>query len=58
MNLLDAHVTKILSEPYFKHNKWWVNVEYLCWGLKSKTQLMFEDKETANNISVGYKFLC
>ena len=32
MNLLKHSVTKILSQPYRQFGRWWVDVEYTCWG--------------------------
>ena len=58
MNLLDASVTKVLGEPFFKWNKWWVRVEYKCWGRDSKTELMFSTEDKAKSVEIGFKFLC
>ena len=59
MNLLEAYVTKIISnEPIFKFDKYWIKVEYECWGLKSTTELMFDTEDKARDIKIGYKFLC
>ena len=57
MNLLEAEVIEVLSEPYFKHDKWWVTVNYDCYDLKSKTELMFNTEEEAKKVEVGFKFL-
>lgn len=57
MNLLDHAVTKILSEPYDKYNKWWVRVEYECYGNKGESSIMFNSKEQAEEVKVGYVFL-
>lgn len=57
MNLLECKVIKILGVPYFKYDKWWRNVEYECYGLYSKTDLMFSTEEEANNLQIGYVFL-
>jgi len=57
MNLLDAVVTKVKSEPFFDYEYWWVKVDYDCWSVKSETQLMFKTLEEAMEIKVGYKFL-
>lgn len=58
MNLLDAIVTEIIDyTPYFKYGKWWVDVEYDCYGRKSKTSLMFDTIEEVLEVKVGYKFL-
>lgn len=57
MNFLDATVTKRLSKPYYRYNKWCVDVEYDCWGRIEVTILMFKSKEEANCVDVGYEFL-
>ena len=33
MNLVDAVVTKVISGPYEEYGKWWVDVEYISWGV-------------------------
>lgn len=58
MNLLDANVTKIISnEPKYKYNKYWIRVEYECYGQHSLTDLMFNSEEEALSLKVGFKFL-
>lgn len=61
MNLLEAVVTKIIDNPkYYRHNnvEWWiVEVEYNCWGTKSTRALYFKDRDEAEKIEVGHKFL-
>lgn len=47
MNLVDAFVKKVISEPYEEYGKWWIDVEYISWGVPGKTRLMFESKEQA-----------
>ena len=42
MNLVDAFVKKVISEPYEEYGKWWIDVEYISWGVPGKTKLMFE----------------
>lgn len=56
MNLVDAVVTKVLSEPYLLFNKYWVDVEYNCYGVISKTNIMCSTEETAKAIKAGYTF--
>ena len=56
MNPVDAYVTNIIETPYFKYKKWWVKVEYECYGIY-KTELMFTTKEEAEKVYVGYEFL-
>ena len=58
MNLLEANVTKVLSKPFNQYNKWWVEVEYECYGRNLKTRLMFSEKEKAEKVDIGFLFLC
>ena len=58
MNLLEGTVKKVLSEPIFKWNKWWVEVEYNCYGSLSKTELMFSTEEKAKAVKIGFTFDC
>ena len=57
MNLLDAVVIKVKSQPFEDYGYWWVKVDYDCWSVKSETQLMFKTKEEAELVEIGYKFL-
>jgi hypothetical protein len=64
MNLLDAYVTKILSEPNFNSDyarqgvTWWeIMVEYDSYGVKDSRTLSFDTKEKAEAVKVGYHFL-
>lgn len=62
MNLVDCYVTKILDEPYFlklPNDKeiWVLNVEYDCYGSMQEIGLIFETKEEADKVEIGYKFL-
>ena len=57
MNLLDAHVTKVVSEPKLKYGKWFVSVEADCYGRPMTTELMFETEEQARQVEVGHEFL-
>lgn len=60
MNLIDAWVTKILSEPkQIKHGSLWrVLVEYDDdAGVTGQTMLYFYTKEEASNLKIGYEFL-
>lgn len=47
MNLVDAFVKKVISGPYEEYGKWWIDVEYISWGVPGKTRLMFDSKEQA-----------
>lgn len=57
MNLIECTVTKILSEPYHAYGKWFLKVEYTCYGVNSETTLMFDSIETANKIEICHEFL-
>ena len=57
MNLLDGYVVQILSEPYFEYDRWWVIVRYDCYGSISQSTLMFNTKEEADGVFIGYKFV-
>ena len=58
MNTLDAYVKKVMSKkPRYQYEKYWVKVEYLCYGLTSTVDLMFETEEEAMQVKEGYKFL-
>lgn len=57
MNLVDAVVTKVLSEPYLLYNKYWfVDVEHNCYGQVSETNIMCSTEEDAKAIKVWHKF--
>ncbi|EPC1761859.1 hypothetical protein ACRXCO_004915, partial [Escherichia coli] len=56
-NLVDAFVKKVISGPYEEYGKWWIDVEYISWGVPGKTRLMFDSKEQALEVKEGYKFL-
>ena len=57
MNTLDAFVKKVMSKkPRYQYEKYWIKVEYLCYGLTSTTDLMFDTEEEAKSIKEGYKF--
>ncbi len=60
MNLLDATVTKVLSRPKqyaFSKERWFVEVEYECWGRVSNGEIMKNSLEEALLVKPGYKFL-
>lgn len=50
MNLVDAFVTKVISGPYEEYGKWWVDVEYISWGVPGKSRLMFGSREQAQEV--------
>ncbi len=56
MNLIDCKVIEVLYKPVYKYKKWFLKVRYECEGLKSTTQLMFDRKEQALQITVGHIF--
>ncbi|OEM87284.1 hypothetical protein BHF37_25755 [Escherichia coli] len=45
------------SVDTYEYGKWWIDVEYISWGVPGKTRLMFESKEQALEVKEGYKFL-
>ncbi|HFU8482717.1 TPA: hypothetical protein ACH7GJ_005584, partial [Escherichia coli] len=57
MNLVDAFVTKVISGPYEEYGKWWVDVEYISWGVPGKSRLMFGSREQAQEVQEGFRFL-
>lgn len=57
MNLLECIVVEITSKPYFKYDKWWVNVNYECYGLNSSMSLMFDTEKECESVKVGHEFL-
>ena len=57
MNKLNAIILKILSNPYFSYNKWWVDVQYDCWGKLDSTKLPFDSKEEAEALGVNTEIL-
>lgn len=57
MNVIDAWVTKVQGEPYYKYDKWWVKVDSEDMGGTTNDTLMFETKEEAEKVQPGYKFL-
>jgi len=56
VNVVDAVVTKVLSEPYLNY-LWCVDVEASFWGNKSNTIVYCNSKEEADKVNVGYNFL-
>ena len=66
MNVIDAEVTEVLSEPNFVNNKerfgenhcnWWaVKVKYADMGGGGKKELHFNSKEEAEKVEEGYIF--
>ena len=56
MNTVKAVVKKVLSDPYFKYDTWWVKVECNSYGRVSETELMFKSKQKAESVDIGYEF--
>lgn len=56
MSPIKAIVEEVHTEPYEGYGRWWVKVKYNCYSVKSKTLLMFETKEEAEKVKIGYKF--
>ncbi|MEK4343240.1 MULTISPECIES: hypothetical protein [Brevibacillus] len=64
MNLVDAVVTKVLSKPRFNDKyaedgvTWWeVDVEYNCYGRLNERTMVFDSKDEADEVQIGYEFL-
>lgn len=57
MNLIDAYVTQILSDPYQMYGKWFLEVEYTSEGRTGKTNIMFDTEREALAVFPGHKFL-
>ncbi len=58
MNQVEAIVTKIISKkPVFEFDKYWMKVDYKCYGLNSTAQLMFDTEQEAKSLKVGDTFL-
>lgn len=58
MNLLDATVIEILSEPYQSHVFWCVDVTINVYGTVSESTVYFRSKKEAEECSVGYTYKC
>lgn len=58
MNVLDAYVKEVLSDPYQDEYGWYVDVTYLCWSdVPEKRKMWFKTKEEAQKVEPGYHFL-
>lgn len=56
MNILDAKVTKIIGKPHYEYNRWWIEVECIDIGGRSRDNLMFDTKEEAEAVQPGHRF--
>jgi hypothetical protein len=56
MNLIEHYVTKIFGEPYEAYGMWWLRVEADCYGRIGENIIMFNTKNEAMNVSIGYEF--
>ncbi len=56
MKELKCKVTKVLSAPYMKYNRWFVDVKYICMGKNLETKLYLESEEKAIAVKAGYEF--
>ena len=55
---MEAFVKKVITKPTLSDKKYWcIKVEFLCYGLTSQTDLMFDTEAEASSIKEGYKFL-
>jgi hypothetical protein len=57
MDSFDEIVEKVLSKPYFKNNKWYVDVGFHSFGRYFETKLCFKYKNDAEKVVVGYEFI-
>jgi|UPI0007605059 hypothetical protein len=62
MNVLEHYVTEIIGKPYYHdygsgNFKWWLKVKAVCYGCDCETTLMFDTKEEADRVQLGYMFL-
>lgn len=53
MNLIDATVTEVLSNPRKVYTKWFVKTKVDSWGRESYADLMFDTEEEAKALEVG-----
>jgi len=53
VNLIDAKVIEILSNPYHLYGRFWVDVKVTAYGRESKTEIMCRTLEEAESVSVG-----
>lgn len=54
MNLVEHTVKEVLCLPYQIFNKWWVDVKAM--DSESKFNLIFDTKDEALLVTIGYKF--
>ncbi len=57
MNLLDAVVIEVLSEPEKKFGRWFVKVRSDIWGRVEEQEIMTNSRDEAEKIAPGYKYL-
>jgi hypothetical protein len=61
VNLCKAYVVEVLDAPKFyrfESAEWWqVIVLYECEGIMSTKPLIFDTREEAEEVDVGYEFL-
>ncbi len=53
MNVIDATVVEILSEPELKYGKWFVKAKINAYGSESETDQMFQNESEAKAFKVG-----
>lgn len=53
MNLIDAEIVEILSEPFERFDKWWVRVKVNEYGTEGYTHVMKDTKEEIKQIKIG-----
>lgn len=57
MNLVEAYVVEVLSEPRMKYGKWWVEVKVSSYGRESVTSLMFDTESETKEVGIDYECL-
>jgi hypothetical protein len=53
MNVVDATVIEILSDPYSAYGKWFVRAKVTSWGAESEIDQMFYSESDAKKLKVG-----
>lgn len=54
MNICECYVVKVLGEPYYKHDKWWVKCEFNSHGRVFEQTIMFNDYKSVSKVKKGY----
>ena len=57
MRLVDCYVTKVRSKPVLAYGKWWVEVEFIGYGVAGRHSLLFDTKHEGLEVEEGFHFL-